>query len=97
MKKKRYRLSLPIPPDATVLFVTDRFDEKEMKEIIGATDEAAVGSKGFLPYILCLVRDGEEELEVTREWIGGACPDGLQSRFYVPKGFKVISLHEEKS
>jgi RNA polymerase subunit RPABC4/transcription elongation factor Spt4 len=91
-----YHLSLPIPDNATVLFVTDRLDEKEMREIIGITDEVVKGSKGFLPYILCLV-SGLAELTIEREWIGGVCPDGLQSRFYVPKVFKVVSLHQEKA
>jgi len=48
---KGYRLSLPIPPDATVLFVTDRVDEHELR---GMASDAFRGVT-VLPYLLALV------------------------------------------
>jgi hypothetical protein len=76
----KYRLSLPIPPDATVLFVTDRFDMGEMQQVTGCMKE-----RKLLPYILCLVSGASELLvEGTEPWIQGS------------NNFKVISLHQEK-
>ena len=46
-----YRLSLPIPLDSTVLFVTDRVDDSgEMLNIMEERSKATV-----LPYVLCLI------------------------------------------
>ena len=45
-----YRLSLPIPPDATVLFVTDKFDRQEVLKLIDV-----VATEKILPYVLCLI------------------------------------------
>jgi len=77
-----YRLSLPIPPDATVLFVTDRVDEKEMDQVIHATWNPDMGTPfpTILPYILALISSTET---YRLPWIN-------------EKGFKVISLHQEK-
>jgi hypothetical protein len=75
-----YRLSLPIPLDATILFVTDRVDEKEMNQIIIACEEQEVGPLG---YVLALVSD-RDTLDVTE-----AVGEGTEP-------LKVISLHKEK-
>jgi len=50
-----YRLSLPIPDSATVLFVTDRVDVQEVKAIAGLVKVEP------LPYLLCLVADRRRE------------------------------------
>ena len=57
-----YRLSLPIPDDATVLFVTDRLDEKEMQEITQCVSNPI----RWLPYILALVSDRDELVDGPR-------------------------------
>ena len=55
-RDKDYRLSLPIPPDATVLFVTDRMDSGRLEEFKSMVDLAEGGRAiNILPYILCLV------------------------------------------
>jgi len=51
-----YRLSLPIPPDATVLFVTDKTDEQEIKAIINLVTKPG-NNTHTLPYVLALVSD----------------------------------------
>ena len=56
--RQGYRLSLPIPDSATVLFVTDRFDESEMMSIMNSATSS--GKFTVLPYILSLVWDGKE-------------------------------------
>ena len=61
-------LSLPIPPDATVLFVTDRVDEVEMASV---TDSVSNPIR-WLPYVLALISNksillgprGAEELKI---------------------------------
>ena len=55
--RQGYRLSLPIPPDATVLFVTDRVDEKELSAVMEATMTSAPKGKPykFLTCVLALV------------------------------------------
>jgi hypothetical protein len=53
--KQNYRLSLPIPDNATVLFVTDWLDVSEMKSI------AECVKANVLPYLLCLVTDHSRE------------------------------------
>jgi len=58
VERQGYRLSLPIPPDATVLFVTDRMDEQEMMAIMNCATSS--GKFTVLPYILSLVWDGKE-------------------------------------
>ena len=47
-----YRLSLPIPPDATVLFVTDRVDDSG--EMLNVMEEER-SKAAVLPYVLCLI------------------------------------------
>lgn len=51
-----YRLSFPIPPDATVLFVTDRFDEAEMSSVRNLVPNPI----RWLPHILALVSSVDE-------------------------------------
>jgi len=51
-----YRLSLPIPPYATVLFVTDKTDEQEIKAIINLVTKPG-NNTHTLPYVLALVSD----------------------------------------
>jgi len=60
--EKGYRLSIPIPDDATVLFVTDRLDEKEMQEITQCVSNPI----RWLPYILALVSDRDELVDGPR-------------------------------
>jgi hypothetical protein len=81
IQKEGYRLSLLIPPDATVLFVTDRVDEKELSAVMEATMTSAPKNKPheFLPYVLALVSDRDE-------W---EFPDPEKTKW------KVISLHKE--
>lgn len=56
-KRSGYRLSVPVPESAKVLFVTDILDVREMKAIT-----AAVGPhEGVLPCVLCLVSRGTHE------------------------------------
>jgi hypothetical protein len=76
-----YSLSLPIPDGATVLFVTDKIDEKEIRQMVGCVKE-----RKLLPYVLCLISQGNPELsvEVTEPWIVNG------------NNFSVISLHQEK-
>ena len=93
VERQGYRLSLPIPPDATVLFVTDRMDEGEFREVARAltlgTDPMTI-----LPYLLCLIGGGEVEFRkpVTMgdSSMWGKYADKL------PKTLKIISLHQEK-
>jgi len=81
VKDVGYRLSLPIPPDATVLFVTDKMDEQEMLAVMETTmTSQKEGSPfRFLTYVLALISAQDKlvflDLEKT-EW-------------------KVISLHKE--
>ena len=83
-----YHLSIPIPPDATCLFVTDKMDEKEMTAVVEATVCGPCGPHGnALPYMLCLV-SSLNELHVTRKGPGWAMPSDP---------FKVISLHQEQA
>jgi hypothetical protein len=76
-----YRLSMPIPPDATVLFVTDRYDWEEMRNLIGLMD----GLDKVLPYVLTLI-GVQEDVEFVCQTSHG--PN--------ESTFKVISLHQEK-
>jgi len=57
-RDKDYRLSLPVPPDATVLFVTDRWDVKEMSPIYMTVINEKTKFT-MLPYILSLMSDTE--------------------------------------
>lgn len=81
-----YRLSLPIPDNGTVLFVTDRLQGAEHIEILHKVAESA---KTILPYILCLMsmpcylNDEPDTLTI-----------GLNKG---PDKFRVISLHQEKT
>jgi hypothetical protein len=81
-KPTYWDLSLPIPPDATVLFVTDRVDNQEMLSCMRAL-YVGDGSPEFgwarkiLPHTLALVAN-------TQEF------DGVQGQKYT-----VISLHKE--
>jgi hypothetical protein len=50
-----YRLSLPIPPDATVLLATDMMDANGYQEMCKIVDLCAQQKSTLLPYILCLV------------------------------------------
>lgn len=67
-QRKGYRLSLPIPESVTVLFVTDRMDEKEMATITDSVHNPI----RWLPYVLTLVSNkdtlhgprGADELKV---------------------------------
>lgn len=61
-----YRLSIPILPDATVLFVTDRLDEQEMQSVMQCVSNPI----RWLPYILAIVSN-QDTLE------GG--PRGMES------------------
>jgi hypothetical protein len=78
MKSVKLSLSLPISPDTTVLFVTDQFDEEEMKTVVGC-----VKKRRLLPYILCLVSGAvsKTSVEGTEPWIVDS------------NEFEVISLH----
>ena len=78
-----YFLSLPIPDSATVLFVTDRMDWKEMNDIMQAADTA--GNMNILPYILCLVSSIRERTP-EENWKLGCRVSAM----------KIISLHQEK-
>ena len=78
-----YRLSLPIPPDATVLFVTDKAEGEELSQIIQATDSAN-GCVTILPYILCLVSTASAEKLAER------LANGRKT-----SGMKIISLHSD--
>jgi hypothetical protein len=51
-----YRLSLPIPPDATVLLATDRTDDKEIKAVINLVTKPG-NNTHTLPYVLALISD----------------------------------------
>jgi len=77
-----YRLSLPIPDSATILFVTDRVDEKELDAIIRATwnPDMTTPFPTILPYILSLVANKET---YRLPWVH-------------EKGFNIISLHQER-
>jgi hypothetical protein len=48
-----YNLSLPIPSDATALFVTDKYDVNEMSSLAGCVSNPI----RWLPYVLSLVTD----------------------------------------
>jgi hypothetical protein len=78
-----HRLSLHIPEDSTVLFVTDRLDEKEMAEVVKATRLRVLCSN--LPYILCLVSDRSE---------ADLRPEGCYMQ--TVDLWKIISLYQEK-
>jgi len=73
VKDVGYRLSLPLQQSATVLFVTDRVDEKEVQQIVNLITKPGQDIH-LLPYVLALVTN----CEATR-------------------GFKVVSLYQEKS
>jgi hypothetical protein len=79
-----YRLSLPIPPDATVLFVTDRLGPKmvEMVDTVMAVRVSTTPSPVVLSYLLCLV-------DSRQETGSGLCPVMMDHR-----PFKIISLHQ---
>jgi hypothetical protein len=55
-----YRLSLPIPDNATVLFVTDRVNKETIKWMEPVIRQS--GSHSTLPYALCLVNDLLEDV-----------------------------------
>jgi hypothetical protein len=79
----KYRLSLPIPPDATVLFVTDRVHQKEMYAIMEHVMTSVPKDKPhkFLPYLLALVS----------EYAKWEFPDPEETQW------QVISLHKERA
>jgi hypothetical protein len=81
LEESKVRISLPIPDNATVLFVTDRYDEQEMDWIIRTTWNPDMKTllPTMLPYVLSLV-SGTEIHRVP--WI-------------IDQGFKIISLHQE--
>jgi hypothetical protein len=89
-KQSGYRLSLPIPPDATVLFVTDRLTKSDEEWVTAVLDSPSTGIPGvplyetvkYLDYVLCLVADVSS--------FGIFCGPGHSPG-------KVISLHQEKS
>ena len=71
MKLSSYRLSLPIPDSATVLFVTERWDTQEMSQVNMAV-RAGEARFSILAYILCLVSsekhfDGLEIVSLHQE------------------------------
>jgi hypothetical protein len=86
-----YRLSLPIPPDATCLFVTDKVDEKEMSDVVLAVvpDPCSFRFAGgtVLPYVLALV-GGSDKLVIAAHV---SSPQG-----FIPSSLlSIISLHKE--
>ena len=91
--KDGYNLSLPIPSDATVLFVTDRVDEKELLWVFRALTLGR-DPLPILPYLLCLIGDGavafREPVTLGDSSMWGKHADEL------PEILKVISLHQEK-
>jgi hypothetical protein len=64
-----YRLSLPVPPDATVLFVTDRmgYEDRYVEEIHNIMK--VMGRYNMLPYVLCLVSHRIEGFDVRTKVI----------------------------
>lgn len=85
-----YRLSLPIPPDATCLFVTDRVDEKEMNAVVLTVAPEPCGFRfaggTVLPYVLALI--GGEKLIIEGH-------TDKATGFVPPSSLQVISLHQE--
>jgi hypothetical protein len=79
---KPYALSVAIPDNASVLFVTDRMEVDEMNEVIKATNP-----KKPLPYILSLIAKNDE-FRHSHE-VDAVCPNGL------PNSWQVIALHKE--
>jgi hypothetical protein len=83
--REGYRLSLPIPDNATVLLVTDKMDEKELNCIVETSWSKPLSR--VLLYILCLVTD-RGELVVSPTQIA----DPVEPRNVA---MKIISLHQE--
>jgi hypothetical protein len=78
-----HRFSLPIPPDATVLFVTDEIKDQEILKVVETVRKAG-NWKPAVPYILCLVNSlGSDELHQSTEYLD-------------PRPWKIISLHRRQ-
>jgi hypothetical protein len=86
-QKTGYRLSLLIPPDATVLFVTDRVDMEHEAELHGMA-EAVNRIKGVIPYILCLIHRKHEEGPMVDAIVKDATVTGSTE-------LKIIALYKE--
>jgi hypothetical protein len=92
MPKPGYRLSLPIPTDATVLFVTDRIADFEeymtpiLRAVMPFKREGPVPyALAVLPYVLTLVSSTPSPY--MSKW------DAAEPRIE----WKIISLHKEKT